>query len=105
MTLEDEPLPPSRMVGVQYATGEKQRNSSRKNVDVSGGKSNVWCHKEQCHIGTWDVRFMNQGTLDMVKQEIARMNIDILGISELKRVIHRLMFEDTKSASLFPGYY
>ena len=48
---------------------------------------------------------MNQGTLDMVKQEIARMNIDILGISELKRVIHRLMFEDTKSASLFPGYY
>ena len=41
MTLEDEPLPPSRMVGVQYATGEKQRNSSRKNVDVSGGKSNV----------------------------------------------------------------
>ena len=57
------------------------------------------------HIGTWDVRFMNQGALDMVKQEIARMNIDILGISALKRVIHRLMFEDTKSASLFPGYY
>ena len=47
---------------------------------------------------------MNQGTLDMVKQEIARMNIDILGISELKTVIHWLMFEDTKSVSLFPGY-
>ena len=48
---------------------------------------------------------MNQGKFDVVQQEIARMNIDILGISELKRVIHRLMFEDTKSASLFPGYY
>jgi len=37
MTLEDEPPSPSRLVGVQYATGEEQRNSSRKNVDVSGG--------------------------------------------------------------------
>ena len=53
-------------------------------MDVSGGISKVWCHKEQCHTGTWDVRFMNKGTLDMVKQEITRMNIDILGISELK---------------------
>ena len=78
MTPEDEP---SRSVGVQYAIGEEQRNSSRKNeeagpkqqwwsvVDVSDGESKVWCCKEQYCRGTWNVRSMNQGKLDVVKQE------------------------------------
>ena len=44
----------------------------------------VLCCKEQYRIGTWTVRSMNQGKSDMVKQEMARVNIDILGISELK---------------------
>ena len=73
-------------------TGEEQRNSSRRNeepeakwkqcpvVDVSGGESKVSCYKEQCFIGTWNVRSMNQGTLKVAKQEMARVNIDILGI-------------------------
>ena len=53
-------------------------------VDVSGGESKVWCCEEQYYIGTWNVRSMNQGKLDMVKQEMARVNNSILGISELK---------------------
>ena len=91
-TLKDE-LP--RLVGSQYATGEEWRNNSRKNeekelkqkhhpvVDVTGDGSKVRCCKEQRCIGTWNVRSMNQGKLEVVKQEI-RANIDILGISELK---------------------
>ena len=92
MKLEDDPH-----VG-SYATGKEQRaitNSSRKNeaagqkwkqqsvLDVSGGENEVQCCKEYC-IGTWNVRSMNQRKLDVVKQEIARLNINILGISELK---------------------
>ena len=53
-------------------------------MNVSGGESKVWCCKEQYCIGTWNVRSMNQGRLEVVKQEIARVNINILGISELK---------------------
>ena len=53
-------------------------------VDVTGDGSKDQCCKEQYCIGTWNVRSMNQGTLEMVKQETARMNIDILGISKLK---------------------
>ena len=53
-------------------------------VDVSGGESKVQCCKEQNCIGTWNVRFMNQGKLEVVKQEMARVNIDILRVSELK---------------------
>ena len=53
-------------------------------MDVSGGESKVQCYKEKYCIGTWNVRSVNQGKLDMVKQEMARVNIDILGISELK---------------------
>ena len=53
-------------------------------MDVSGDESKIQCCKEQYCIGTWTVRSMNQGKLDMVKQEMARGNIDILGISELK---------------------
>ena len=84
------------MVGAQYATGEQWRNNSRKNeetepkqkqhpvVDATGDRSKVRCCKEQYCIGTWNARSINQGKLEMVKQEMARMNIDILGISELK---------------------
>ena len=53
-------------------------------VDVTGDRSKVLCHKEQYCIGTWNVRSMNQGKLEVVKQEKARVNIDILVISELK---------------------
>ena len=53
-------------------------------MDVTGGGSQVQCCKEQYCIGTWDVRSMNQSKLEMVKQEMARVNTDILEISELK---------------------
>ena len=89
-----EELP--RSLGAQYATGEEWRNSSRRNeevrpkrkqssvVDVSGGESKVRCYKEQYCIGTWNIRSMNQGKLEVVKQEMARVTTDILGISEIK---------------------
>ena len=92
-TLKDE-LP--MLVGAQYATGDQWRNNSRKNeeiepkqkqhlvADVTGDGSKVQCCKEQYCIGTWNVKSMNQGKLEMVKEEMARVNIDILGISELK---------------------
>ena len=92
-TLKDELL---RSVGAQYATGDQWRNNSRNDkkmepkrkqcpvVDVSGGESEVQCCKEQYGIGTWNVRSVNQDKLEVVKQEMARMNFDILGISELK---------------------
>ena len=54
-------------------------------VDVTGDRSKVQCYKEQYCIGTWNVRSMNQGKLEVVKQEMARVNIDILGIKELRR--------------------
>ena len=53
-------------------------------VDVTGDGSKVRCCKEQYCVGTWNVRSMNQGKLEVVKQEMKRVNIDILGISELK---------------------
>ena len=53
-------------------------------MDVTGDGSKVQFCKEQYCIGTWNVRSMNQGKLEVVKQGMARMNIDILGISELK---------------------
>ena len=95
MTLKDEP---PRSVDAQYSTGVEWRNSYRKNeeaepkwkrhpgVIVSVGESKVQCCKEQYCIGTWNVRSMKQGKLDVVKQEMARVNIDILGISEIKWV-------------------
>ena len=75
ITLKDG-LP--RLVGAQYATGEQWRNNSRKNeeaepkqthnpvVDVTGDGSKVRCYKEQCCIGTWNVRFLSQGKLEVV---------------------------------------
>ena len=53
-------------------------------MDVSGDETKVQCCKEQDYIGTWNVRSMNQGKLQVVKQEMARVNIDILEISERK---------------------
>ena len=53
-------------------------------VYVSGGESKVWCYKEQHCIGAWNVRSLNQGKLEVLKQEMASLNIDILGISKLK---------------------
>ena len=53
-------------------------------MSVTGDKSKARCCKEQHCIGTWNVRSMNEGKLEVVKQEMARVNVDILGISELK---------------------
>ena len=53
-------------------------------MEVTGDGSKVQCCKDQYYIGTWNVRSMNQGKLEVVKQETARVNVDILGISELK---------------------
>ena len=87
-----EELP--RLVSAQYVTGDQWRNTSRKNegmepkqkqhpaVDGTGDRSKVRCCKEQYCIGTWNVRSMNQGKLEVVKQEMARMNVYILGIRE-----------------------
>ena len=84
------------LVGAQYATGDQWRNNSRKNegmkpkqklqpvVDGTGDRSKVQCCKEQYCIGTWKVRSMNQGKLEVVKQEITRVSFDILGLNELK---------------------
>ena len=81
---------------VQYATGDQWRNNSRKNEgmepkqkqnpvgDGTGDIRKVCCCKEQYSIGTWNLRSMNQGKLEVVKQEMARVNIDILGISKLR---------------------
>ena len=89
-----EKLP--RSVGAQYATGDQRRNNSRKNeamepkqtqypaVDVTGDRSKVRNYKEQYCIGTWNIRSMNQGKLEVVRQGMARVNVDILGISEQK---------------------
>ena len=64
----------------------KRLGESRNDAQLwlSGGESKVQCCKEQYCIGTCNVRSMNQGQMDVVKQEMARMNIDILGVSELK---------------------
>ena len=82
----------------QKQTNKKKlcKNSSRKNdkagpnwnwhsvVHVSEGESKIWCCKEQCCIGNWNVRCVNQGKLDVVKPEKARVSISLLGIRELK---------------------
>ena len=91
---------PGYSPGAQYAPGDQWRNHSRKNegmwpkqkqypaVDVTGDRSKVRCCKDQYGIGTWNVRSMNQGKLE-VKQEMARVNVDILGISKLKWTVMR----------------
>ena len=89
-----EELP--RSVGAQYATGDQWRNNSRKNegmepkqkqhpvVGGTGDKSKIRGCKEQYCIGTWNVRSMNQRKLEVLKQEMARVNVNILGIRKLK---------------------
>ena len=84
------------MVSAQYATRDPWRSNSRKNeeveskqkqypaVDVTSDGSKVQCYKEQYSIGIWNVRSMNQGKLEEVKQEMTRVKIKILGISKLK---------------------
>ena len=93
-TTQKDELP--RSVGTQYAIGDQWRNNSTKNegmepnqkqypaVDVTSDRSKVQCCKEQHCIGTWNVKSTNQGKLEAVKQELTRMNTDILGISELR---------------------
>ena len=88
-----EKLP--RSVGAQYATGDQWKNNSRNNegmepkqkeypaVDVTGDRSKVRCCKTILHRNL-ECQSMNQGKLEVVKQEMARVNVDILGISELK---------------------
>ena len=94
MKRQKDELP--RSIGAQSATGDQWRNNPRKNegkepkqkqhpvVDVTGDRSKVQYCKEQYCIGTWNVRSMNQGKLEVIKQEMAEVNIDILGISKLK---------------------
>ena len=89
-----EKLP--RSVGAQYATEDQWRNNSRKNegmepkqkeypaVDVTGDRNKLRSYKERYCIGTWNVRSMNQGKLEVVKQDMARVNGDVLGISRLR---------------------
>ena len=93
MTLKDE-LP--RLVDAQYGTGDQCRNNSRKNegmepkqkqhpvVDVPGDGNKFQSCKQQYSIGTWNVRSMNQGKLEVVKEQMTRVNVDILGISKLR---------------------
>ena len=98
-TLKDEPLSPPKSEGLQHATAKEQRtaiNSARKKetaepeqkphsvAGVSDDECKIQCCKEQFCTETWNVRSMNQGKLDVVNQEMAKVNIDILAISELK---------------------
>ena len=89
MMLEDEPL---RSEGVQHATEKERRTSSSRDneavgpksqgcsaADVRGSERKVQCCKEKYCIGTRNERYMNLGKLDVVKQEIIKINIDILG--------------------------
>ena len=86
-SLLKEELP--RSLGAQHATGDQWRNNSRKNegmepkqkqypaVDVTGDRSKVlWCKEQYC-IATWNVRSMNQGKLELVKQEMERVNMTL----------------------------
>ena len=92
-TLKDDLL---RSEAAQYATGDQWRNNSRNNermkpkqkshpaIDVTGDGSKVRCYKGRYCIGTWGVKSMNQSKLEVVKQEMARVNTEILGFSKLK---------------------
>ena len=89
-----EELP--RSLGAQYATGDQWRNDSRNNEEmepklkqypvacVTGDRSKVRCCNKQYCIGSWNVSSMNQGKLEVVKQEMSGVNTNIVGISELK---------------------
>ena len=99
---KDKPLKDEfpRSVGAEYATGDQWRTNSRKNeemekkqkkkkkqhpvVDVTGDGNKVRCYKEQYCIGTWNVRSMILGKLEVVKQEMARVNIEIFNNQQTK---------------------
>ena len=72
--------------GKNSRNNEKMEPNKKQHpvVDVTGDRSEVRCCKEQYCIGTWNVKSMNQNKFEVVKQEVARVNIDILGMSELK---------------------
>ena len=84
------------LVGAQYATGDQSRNNPRKNegmepkqkqypaVDMTDDRRKVRCCKEQYCLGTWNVRSLNQGKLEVVKWQMASVNVDILGLSKLR---------------------
>ena len=110
-----EELP--RSVGAQHATGDQWRNNTRKNeemalkwkqypvVDMTGDGSKVWCCKEQYCIWTWNVRSMNQGKLEVVKQEIARyfsknMQILLNGL-ECANLIQMIIMSTTEGKNPF----
>ena len=88
MNLPGQLVPSIVLENSRAAAQERmKRLSQSKNspvVDVSGGESKLRCCKEQHRIGTWNVRSMNQGKLGVVKEEMARVNVNILGISKLK---------------------
>ena len=67
-----------------WSQSKKKKKKKYPVVDVTGDRSKARCCKEQYCIGTWNVRSMNQGKLEVVKQVIPRVNVDILAISELK---------------------
>ena len=91
-TLKDElqvgrcPICYWRSVGNNFRKNEGMEPKQKQHpvVDITGDRSKVRCCQEQYWIGTWNVRSMNQGKLEVVKQEMARVNVDNLGISELK---------------------
>ena len=64
--------------------GWSQSKNNTQLVDVTSDRSKIRCCKEQYCLGTWNVRSMNQGKLEVVKQEMASVNVNILGISKLK---------------------
>ena len=91
----------SRSVGAQYATGEEWRNNSRKKeeaepkqkqcpvVDVTGDGNKLQCYKEQYYIGTWNVKSMNQGQSEVVKQEMQEWTFtfqELVNYNGLERV-------------------
>ena len=106
-TLKDE-LP--KLVGAQYATGEEWKNNSRKNeetepkqkqhpgVDVTGDGSKVRRCKEQ-YPETWNVRSMNQGKLEVVQQEVARVNINIHTLLYIKRTTNKDLLCSTENST------
>ena len=81
-------LTPERMKTQSQSKNKTKQNKTKQKkypaVDVTGDRSKVQCFKEQYCIGTWNVKSMNKGKLEVVKQEMARVNINILGISKLQ---------------------
>ena len=84
MTLDDEPPGHREKKWIQKEWRFLAKAEMTLVLEMPGGESKLWCCKEQYCIRIWKVRSMNQGKLDVVKEEMARVNIKILGTSELK---------------------